>query len=106
MECSFAFSSVTNDCRVTVKALLVHKCHVNVDFVLCGQIDVVRVRVPHGYTAGTKFLNRTHTRVHRTRSGCGYIPYRNFRGFIRNPRYELYPRFLSLKYIVNYMIIL
>ena len=63
-------------------------------------------RVPHGYTTGTNFLNRTRTRVHRTRSRCGYIPYRNFRGFIRNPRYELYPRFLSLKYIVNYMIIL
>ena len=32
-------------------------------------------RVPHGYTAGTNFLNHTC-------SGCGYIPYRNFCGFI------------------------
>jgi hypothetical protein len=49
-------------------------------------------RVRHGYTAGTDFIDRTRTRVHRTRGGYGYIPYRFTRGMPRNPRYTLYPR--------------
>jgi hypothetical protein len=33
------------------------------------------IRVRHGYTVGTDFLDHTHTRVDRTRGGYGYIPY-------------------------------
>ena len=59
-----------------------------------GSNSVVVVRVPHGYTAGTIFLNRTRTRIYRTRGGYGYIPTRFWCGVGRNPRYLWYPRFL------------
>jgi len=43
------------------------------------------IKVCHGYTVGTNFLNRTRTRQHRTRYGYGYIPHRNFCGVKRVP---------------------
>jgi hypothetical protein len=38
------------------------------------------IRLRHGYTEGRVFPHRTRTRVHRTRTGYGYIPYRKFHG--------------------------
>jgi hypothetical protein len=59
-------------------------------------------RVRHRYTAGRVFPHRTRTHTNRTRTGYGYIPYRNFHGIPRNPRYTWYPRFfLILSYVIS-----
>jgi hypothetical protein len=50
-------------------------------------VVVVVVRVWHGYTAGTDFVNRTRTREHCTCSGYGYIPYCNLHGITRVPAF-------------------
>ena len=45
----------------------------------------LKIKVCHGYTAGTNFLNRTRTHQHHTHYGYGYILHRNFCGVKRVP---------------------